>query len=226
MFRELTAEELQHYQEHGYVVIPGLITSELVEELLGDYQNALDGKFGDLRFEGRRVAGTMVQLRRPAEHVPGWKEHAYMKNALSVARQLEGPKLDYAYDQIISKPAGCKGETAWHQDSGYWKDQDQAVTCWLALGEVFAENGAMRFIPGSHLGELQEHTDASEHSQINNALETKVSAQVAEQEVVAPLHPGDATFHHCRTLHRTTGNSSDIARCGLITHFFPKQDGL
>jgi len=68
------------------------------------------------------------------------------------------------------------------------------------------------------LGAVQPHFDVSDRSEINNALATNADAS---QAVSCPLAPGDASFHHCRTLHFTGGNTSDTPRHGLITHFFP-----
>ena len=45
----------------------------------------------------------------------------------------------------------------------------------------------------------------------------------ADKAIAIPLAPGDATFHHCRTLHYAGGNLSDVPRYGLITHFFPQK---
>jgi ectoine hydroxylase-related dioxygenase (phytanoyl-CoA dioxygenase family) len=152
--------------------------------------------------------------------VPGWKEHAYFQHALTIARELMGTETDYAYDQIIYKPPHHPAETQWHQDAGYWRESrgsDTAVTCWLALSPAWKENGGMQFIPGSHRGEILDHHKVSDRSEINQALETQVDG---DQAVAVSLQPGDATFHHCRTLHYTGGNFTDTPRYGLITHFW------
>ncbi|RPJ37282.1 MAG: hypothetical protein EHM21_18210, partial [Chloroflexi bacterium] len=56
-------------------------------------------------------------------------------------------------------------------------------------------------------------------SEINDALETIVDAA---QAVAVSLEAGDATFHHSRTLHYTSGNYTDVPRYGLITHYWAR----
>jgi ectoine hydroxylase-related dioxygenase (phytanoyl-CoA dioxygenase family) len=77
----------------------------------------------------------------------------------------------------------------------------------------------MQFIPGSHLGSVQDHHSIAEKSDIANALATHADVS---QAVAIFLEPGDASFHHCRTLHYTGSNQSDVPRHGLITHFIPQ----
>jgi ectoine hydroxylase-related dioxygenase (phytanoyl-CoA dioxygenase family) len=217
----LTREQIESFERDGFVAVRHLITPEQVEELRADYDRALRGEIPVPEFEGNKQRGMVVQLSSPSRHIPGWAEHAYFRNALSVARQLLGDDLEYQYDQIIFKPPHAGSPTDWHQDAGYWKEgggADRAVTCWLALSPAFPENGCMQFIPGSHRGPIQPHFDVSDRSPINNALATTADASRA---VACPLAPGDASFHHCRTLHYTGGNMSDTPRHGLITHFFP-----
>jgi len=204
--------------------VKSLISPEEVQRLLLDYEDAIAGRYGDLSFKGKHVQGKVVQLAKPSQVIPGWSEHAYRTTALAIARQLHGDDLDYRYDQIIMKPPHYPAETAWHQDAGYWKEGQsnvRATTCWMALGPVFKENGALQFMPGSHKEQVRDHFDASDQSEINNALATTVAD--ASAAVAVALEPGDATFHHCRTLHFAGGNFTDVPRRGLITHFHPAE---
>src|SRR5262252_273604 len=41
---------------------------------------------------------------------------------------------------------------SWHQDSTYWGlDKPDVVTAWVAFTEATEANGAMEYIPGSHM---------------------------------------------------------------------------
>jgi len=217
----LTQDQVDAFHRDGFLVVRQLITPAQVEELRADYDSAVRGEIPVPEFEGTKQRGKVVQLSNPSRHIVGWQEHTYFQNARAVARQLLGDDLDYWYDQIIFKPPHAASPTDWHKDAGYWGERGaRAVTCWLALSPAFLENGCMQFIPGSHLGAVQPHFDVSDRSEINNALATTADAS---QAVACPLAPGDASFHHCRTLHYTGGNQSDTPRHGLITHFFPTE---
>ena len=218
----LTTEQFEAFQVQGYVKAPQLITPQQVAELRRDYDKALSGEIKVPAWGDDHIQGRVVQLAKPSEHIPGWRQHAYFLRALAIARQLIGAEGDYAYDQIIYKPPHHPAATEWHQDAGYWKNSrgsDNAVTCWLALSPAWKENGGMQFIPGSHRAEIQDHYSVAHRSEINQALETTVDTS---QAVAVTLEPGDATFHHCRTLHYTGGNFTDTPRYGLITHFWSK----
>lgn len=217
---QLTSNHRDDFDRDGYVVVRNLITAQEADGLVSDYDRAVAGDIDVPAFDGPRAEGPMLQLGNPSQHIPGWQQHAYFSHALAAARFLVGNDVDYWYDQLIYKPPHSPSQTYWHQDAGFWGDDPEhdlrAVTCWLALSPAFPENGSMQFIPGSHRGNVQEHRDVSDRSEIANALATDVDTAAA---VHCPLQPGDATFHHQRTLHHTAGNTSDIPRRGLITHF-------
>src|SRR5262249_51023531 len=51
---------------------------------------------------------------------------------------------------------------AWHQDLTYWGlEPPFAVTAWLAIDDADQENGCMRVIPGSHVGQILDHGKSS-----------------------------------------------------------------
>jgi phytanoyl-CoA hydroxylase len=218
----LSEEMIQEFYKNGFIIVRKILSPDEVKPLVVDYEKAISGEIKIPVFGDDHVKGRMVQLANPSKHIPGWQEHVYFQRSLAIARQLISEDANYIYDQIIMKPPHHPAETPWHQDAGYWKNSkgsDQAVTCWLALSTVWKENGGMQFIPGSHLSEIQEHYKVSDRSEINQALETKVDAT---QALAVSLEPGDATFHHARTLHYTSGNSTDVPRYGLITHFWAR----
>ena len=102
-----------------------------------------------------------------------------------------------------------------------WKGKAnyRSGTCWLALSEVTEKMGALQFVPGSHLEGIAEHIDATHKNPINGALEVHVDESKAVQ---VEYGPGDATIHHSRTLHYTSGNDTDQPRRGLSTHLWPE----
>src|SRR4029079_2458241 len=62
-----------------------------------------------------------------------------------MARQLLGSKhVVLLEDGAIVKKPKVGGKLAWHQDYAYWPlATPGAVTCWIALDDVGAENGGM-----------------------------------------------------------------------------------
>ena len=56
--------------------------------------------------------------------------------------------------QLLLKPTGTKeeGNVGWHQDQQYWHPwfEGECLTAWLAVSDVTAESGPMRFVRGTH----------------------------------------------------------------------------
>ncbi len=215
------------FEEHGYVVVKGMIDEEEVASLLEDYNKMVTGQIPMKGFNGLNAKvdehnEKAVQIANPSQQYEKWQQHSYLKKALNIAKELAGEDVEYKYDQIIYKPAYNPAETAWHQDAAYWQNNEQsAVTCWLALTPAFLENGGMKFIPGSHREEIMEHTSLGSSKGINDAL--GIPHLNESRAISHVLLPGDASFHHHKTIHGTNANNTQMPRCALITHFESKR---
>jgi ectoine hydroxylase-related dioxygenase (phytanoyl-CoA dioxygenase family) len=74
----------------------------------------------------------------------------------------------------------------------------------------------MHFLPGSHALDVLRYRQPPGVEPL--VLDEPVDLSGA---VACPIPAGGATFHHCRTLHYTGTNRSDVPRHGLVTHFKP-----
>ena len=216
----LKPEQVDEFNTQGFVVLRQLIPGDMVDELREGYDEAVANRYD---VPGWKLApDEILQLGNPYKSIPPWSNHPYMGRMVSAAKQLLGDDIAYRYDQLIYKPPHNSVELLWHQDAGYgWRGKAnyRSGTCWLALSEVTTEMGGMQFIPGSHLQGIAEHVDATHKNPINAALEVTVDESRAVQ---VEYGPGDATIHHGRTLHYTSGNSTDTPRRGLSTHLWPE----
>ena len=133
------------------------------------------------------------------------------------ARLLGVPAVRLYHDQALFKPPGS-GRTPWHQDRWYWPlATDRTVTMWLALVDVPAEAGPMRFAAGSHRATSLGNAGISEGN------DRRLAALIEERGwpvVSAPLAAGDATFHLGGLLHSAGGNTSDTVREALTVIYF------
>lgn len=215
------------FEENGYVVVKNMIDAEEVASLLEDYDKMVTGQIPMKGFNGLEAKVDeknmkVVQIANPSQNYEKWKHHSYLKKALHIAKQLAGDDIEYKYDQIIYKPPYNPVETSWHQDAAYWKNSERsAVTCWLALTPAFLENGGMRFIPGSHREEILNHELLGSSKGINDAL--GIPNMNESRAISHVLLPGDASFHHHKTIHGTNANNTQMPRCALITHFEAKK---
>ena len=221
MKHTLTNQQIETFNTDGYIVIRQLIPRDMLDELTVDYDRATRGELDVPEWKSKFGKGKTLQLGHPSRKITGWEDHAYRKIIVDVGKQLLGDDIEYSYDQMIFKPPGSDTELLWHQDAGYgWKGEanGRSTTCWLAFSKATKAMGSLQFIPDSHQHGIVEHIDATDRSPIQAVLEAVCDPSLAE---TVEYEPGDATFHHGRTLHYSEGNSTDEPRKGLSTHLWP-----
>ena len=221
---KISALQKQFYQENGYLVVENLINNDEVEHYRNIYEDFLSGKIvtGAYRSDlsgskENEVVEKITQIMVPSKIYPELLKMVYHQRALNIAQQLSGEDMELDFDMLIDKAPFTNSPTPWHQDCAYWIDMPdkRATSCWLALDEVFEENGCMWFIPGSHKKPVRSHKSVVE----GGALQCEAS----ESEGIAiKLKPGSCTFHHGQTLHYSRGNSTEKRRRAFITNFRPE----
>jgi ectoine hydroxylase-related dioxygenase (phytanoyl-CoA dioxygenase family) len=143
-----------------------------------------------------------------------------------MARQLLGSKEVVLLEDgaVIKKPV-VGGKLAWHQDYAYWPlASPAAVTCWIALDDVSAENGGMQVADGSHkLGEKLpvEFGDGSSFMQDERPGlgEVRPPEEVGLKAVGYELKAGECGFHNALAWHASGPNTSSNPRRGFIPRY-------
>jgi len=133
---------------------------------------------------------------------------------IAVLNELLGPNLKMWYDHLFSKPpfndsGPYRGANRYHQD-GFFFFSEPSATCWIALDEATRENGCLRYIPlTAGYGRFPQF-DVIAHG---------IGLPELEQEVLVPLHTGDAAFHDRMTVHGTGPNETGKSRPGWALHY-------
>src|ERR1017187_10904936 len=77
---------------------------------------------------------------------------------LDLVEGILGPDFYVWASNFFVKEPDTHDLVGWHQDAYYWPmSPHHSVTVWLAFTDVDEENGAMKIVPGSHLGGVIEH---------------------------------------------------------------------
>jgi len=139
---------------------------------------------------------------------------------LDVVESILGPDIMVWGSTFFVKEPHSESYVSWHQDLRYWGfDSDAQVSAWVALSPVTRENGCMRLVPGSHKGELVDHNDTFDESNLLTRGQ-EAAIPIDEQAVVhVELAPGQASFHHGRLLHASAPNRPDERRIGLAINY-------
>jgi ectoine hydroxylase-related dioxygenase (phytanoyl-CoA dioxygenase family) len=90
------------------------------------------------------------------------------------------------------------------------------ITAWIALDDVDATNGCLRYIDGSHKGPILPHlpVPGEEHN-----LAPSPELIDLNKESLAIVGKGGVVFHHGTTLHTSHRNESDRWRRAYATHW-------
>ncbi len=216
----------KQFLKDGYTKIDQLLDLTEVKELQTIYDGLLKNKektihlrsdLAGIDINKSKTTERITQIMRPSLVTPELLKHIAYTKALTWARQLLGDDMELDFDMLINKAPHTNTPTPWHQDAAYWIDlpDKRAVSCWIALDNVYESNGCMWFLP-------VKNEEVIEHNNLPNggALYCKTDTTNA---IPVPLHIGGCTFHNGFTLHYSHGNSTNSQRRALILNFRPKK---
>ncbi len=209
----LTETQTEQFRRDG-CVFPIRVMAEAealaVRSKLEDYEARSGGPLaGDLRHKTHLLFPWLADLVRN-------------KCIVDAIEDLFGPNLLCWTTNFFIKEASNPAFVSWHQDSTYWGlSRPDVVTAWVALTPSNRANGAMTFIPGTHMSDQLEHRDTFAK---NNLLTRgqEVAVDVDESKAVTiELQPGEISLHHVRLVHGSPANPSNDRRIGFAIRYIP-----
>ena len=213
------------FVNNGFTSLEELLPIDEVFDIRKLYDKLLENKklTAGLRSDlsGHTAQGESIekitQIMLPSRIEPQLLEKQAYKRALALAKSLLGDDMALDFDMLINKAPFTNTETPWHQDAAYWIDlpDKRSVSCWIALDDVYEENGCMWFVP-RYDNHLFKHTHSKEGGALSIAIRPKNGKPV-------PLKAGGCTFHDGFTLHFSKGNSTKGPRRALILNFRPQE---
>ncbi len=175
------------------------------------------------RTKGSKL-GNKSQLNHP--HVIFRFAHQIVTHPriLDTVEAILGPDILVWGATFFLKEPHTPSYVSWHQDLRYWGlDSDAEVSAWVALSPVMEANGCMRFLPGSHKGDMLPHRDTFADDNFLTRGQEAVVEVKEEDTVLVPLEPGQASFHHGKLLHGSGPNHSDERRIGFAINYITPQ---
>ncbi len=217
MSSSLTDAQVSFYKENGYYKPLRVFSETEMVDLRAEIE-AVEARYshGSLpaplnqyfRYDGQIVMPFMVRVaRNPA--------------ILDAVESIIGPDLMVWSAELFIKDGGSVAKVSWHQDLTYWGmgGTDLQVSAWLAVTNVDANNGCMRFVPGSHKLDIVSHRDTfAEDNLLSRGQE--VAVEVDERDAVLDdLLSGEMSLHHGKIFHASGPNHSDDRRIGLVVRY-------
>jgi hypothetical protein len=140
---------------------------------------------------------------------------------LDAVESIIGPDILLWDSSFIVKEPGDGKRVSWHQDLTYWglEPVEGVVSIWLALAPATVESGAMKMIPGSHLGPIRRHRDTFAPGNILTRGQ-EIAEEIDESRAIdIVLRPGEMSLHHGRVFHGSQPNRSADRRIGFNAQY-------
>jgi hypothetical protein len=216
----LSQGEIDTYREEGLVIpdyrLPPAKLARLregLEQLIKDNPNV----------RGEKLISAHI-TENSSDGVRGNRiffEFATDPDLLDLVECVIGPDIILWGAQVFSKPAGDGKEVPWHQDGQYWPIRPLATcTVWVAIDDSARENGAMRYIPGSHKSGIYEHvSDPSDALVLNQVMAPGLVDETKAKDDA--LEAGQLSLHDVYLVHGSPANRSTKRRAGLAMRYMP-----
>lgn len=225
--RALTAEEIAHYREHGWVKLPGFVAPDVVQHLLKTAKERM-GEDGDSNpaygydqsyFNAEQGRGLADDRVRELIRLIGQNAKALMNRSGVGVRYFQ----DFFAPKLPSKKKTKRwgnGPTSFHQDYiSFSVDRSGGMTFWIALEDYGPEWGTMSFVSGSHrLGVLGNYRTYPPGKDLLDIYPELREMKMSEPMVYAA---GDATVHSHLTVHGAGANLMDRPRWSYLVLMQP-----
>ena len=201
----LSKKQREFYFENGYLIVEGLLSNDQLKRA----REALEQRYV---FEGDKAGSESVLspgVRRLANLFckgPIWEEIAVEPMAIEVARLTIGSEVRWQamnfHDPI---PGESVAHQAIHADRSFFPNCTGYMNvCW-AIDDMTVENGATRFVPGSHKGPWPKEilSDEEMKAPIDGEIYTVCAAGAVVFTHGDVWHGGRANYSHStrRALH-------------------------
>jgi len=230
---KLSLEQREFYEKNGFLVIPGLIPSDMIDKWRNRFLDFVEGrldsgqmtKMKDVSLKGKKgVSGEMV-VNKIQDFV--WddvlSEHCQHPNILNYVECFTGPNIMAMHTMLINKPPDPGTKTSrhpMHQDLHYFpfRPANKIVCAWTAVENITDKNGCLFVVPGSHKGKLEQH-EYPEWEDGVNKMYHGVRGFDDEPKKLLHMEKGDTVFFHPVLLHGSGANTSKNFRKAISCHF-------
>eukprot|EP00039_Didymoeca_costata_P004967 m.77290 g.77290 ORF g.77290 m.77290 type:complete len:330 (+) comp12614_c0_seq1:910-1899(+) len=212
----LTEQQLSHYNQHGWLHLPGVFSAEFIHRLRPQVnasakeQILADEVLRDKICFGNKASGedpniiTKLEMLRDVAEFKDLYSLCHDTCISSVAKQLLGPNVELMKDKFIFKAAGQGHGFTPHQDMQYvfHRFVEEAVSFYIAFDNADDENGGLQFAQGLY--------PALKGKMIVNYTEAPIPNEIADTLTweTPQVSVGDVIAFSSWTPHRSSSNYS------------------
>lgn len=227
----LTAKQIDHFKQHGYVVAKGGATPvqlrALIDELDGwieqsrhhskNFGSMDDGKARfDLEDGHTKDQPRLRRVANPADISDAYQEVLWHGTIPDMVVDLIGPNVKFHHCKLNIKLPGMLTRVEYHQDHVYDPHtNDDMLTALLMIDEMNEANGCLRVVPGSH----KERYTHFQGDEFVGQTAPELRDEFDRRAVRVCGAPGDVCLMHTWTVHGSEANRSAAPRRLLICDY-------
>jgi ectoine hydroxylase-related dioxygenase (phytanoyl-CoA dioxygenase family) len=222
----LTSEQIQFYQDNGYLLVKGMFTKEEAAAFRQEGHDLIDRIYQtetvDATWGGARQI-TAVQTK--LLHCHDVQFYSAMYSKLIVDDRLTGaaadiigsPNVQLHHTKMFIKPPEKGSPFPMHQDYPFFPhDHHSMIAAIIHFDNAPVEKGCVLVVPGSHkLGPLPTAADGNH---------LPLDKYPLESAVACPAEAGDVLFFSYLTIHGSNVNVSNEERTTLLVQMRDPQD--
>lgn len=226
----LNQQQIEQFKIDGYLVLPELLTPEVLAAANYATQQGLDNRVEPFELEAEvNYPGAPDSTADIGGETIRRLLHAYQRDAIfqtlaktplicNGIQQILKSESVYLnpnhHNCVMTKQPKYSSQTLWHRDTRYWQFSDKyLINAWFALGEERTENGAMMILPGSHRWEVQEQAlDSAQFLKTDHPFNQD---RLATQRTVS-LNAGDVLLFSAHCFHAAGKNQTQQAKFSLV----------
>ena len=204
---DLTAEQLNHYKNKGYLSPVSALSSSEAKEISDEIEKI-----------EKEWPGALEGINRNYIHLisPIFNKVCLNKNILDAVESVIGKNILICGTTLFIKNPNEKGFVSFHQDAKYiGLEPHNWVTVWLAVTDANEHNGCMRMLPGSHKENLKNHEQKFDENNLLTRGQTITGVPLNKTEPVI-LKAGQISLHHPLVVHGSGINKSNDRRIGFV----------
>jgi len=230
----LHKEQLDFYDENGFLIIKNLILSEKLNQvndliayvikLESDKNNILSSDSNELlhkimiKLKKNTASSSWIYQTINCSNI--FKKFIHSVSLDEIAKQLlhldSIQSLGTNSSSLrIDVPHDKKNIRDWHQDSHYFLDNKNAsdsLVVWIPFDDVEEKNGAVLICPKSHREGRLESVHVEATYGISEQYITDSKKVEKYEQIIANCKKGDTIFFNMDLIHKSGVNSSDEVR--------------
>ena len=210
----LTQTQIDHYNDHGYLILENRVPVDLMDGIRAEIARLTEIARGmtasddriDLEDSHTPQDPRVRRVKRPDRQSKPIADLMYSDHILAPIRDLIGPNLRLQTTKLNMKSAGFGAAVEWHQDWAFYPyTNDDVLAVGLIIDDMGPENGPLMVFPGTHRqGVFNHHNNGVFCGAID------LDAEGLDMSDAVPLMgpAGSISIHHARIVHGSALNTS------------------